>query len=50
LPLLPQPWLLYVMHLEKVRSSIVAKAMFASVLLLLNVYLVYVIQCQLVRT
>jgi hypothetical protein len=49
-PLLPQRLPLCAMPREKARSFIVAKVMCASVLPLPNVYLVYAIQFQLVRT
>jgi hypothetical protein len=47
LPPLPQPLLRYVMQPVNLRSCIVAKAIFAFVLQLLNVYLVFAILFQL---
>jgi hypothetical protein len=49
-PLQPQHLPLYAMPRVRAHSFIVAKAMCASVLLSQNVYLVFVIQFQLVRT
>jgi hypothetical protein len=46
-PLLPRPLLPYAMQLVNLRSYIAAKAISASALQLLNVYLVYVILYQL---
>jgi hypothetical protein len=47
--LLPLLWLLFVMQLVRVRSSIDAKVMYESVLRLQNDYLDYVTAFQLVR-
>jgi hypothetical protein len=46
LPPLLQPLLRYVMQPVNLRSCIAVKAIFVSVLQLLNVYLVFAIQCQ----